>query len=248
MRRATAPRLLEIGALGAIDVRVDEQEVTLAEWKVRSARDLFFCLLAHPRGLTKEEIGLLLWPDCTSDQIQTRFKNTLYRLRRTLWPAVVTFERGLYHFNRHLVYEYDVETFLALAETAPFATDETTCYYALSRAFFLYRGPYLPSLGAPWVCATRGHLRRVFVGVGLELGELQLAAGQLYDALLTCNRLLVEVPYSEAAYRLSMRIHAATRNRDGVVRQYHELQTVLSEKFHVSPSLETRALFARLTE
>ena len=46
-----------IEALGKPVVWVHQEKLTTADWTAQAARDLFFCLAAHPEGLTKAEIG-----------------------------------------------------------------------------------------------------------------------------------------------------------------------------------------------
>ena len=94
-----------------------------ADWVTLQARDMFFCLIAHPRGLTKEEIGLLLWPDCSTSQLKTRFKNTIHRMRNALPEETITFADDIYRFNRQSDYTYDVEEFLRRVEEAKKASD-----------------------------------------------------------------------------------------------------------------------------
>ena len=108
-----APRI-RIQALGASQVWLDGEPVSVPEWRVqKTVRELFFLLLANPDGLSKDEIGLTLWPDSSIQQLRVQFKNAMYRLRRALGKGVVEFNQkeDSYRFNWSMDYEYDVETF-----------------------------------------------------------------------------------------------------------------------------------------
>ncbi len=120
---AIDPPALLVRALGRAEVLVNGHPIALSDWKTRVSRDLLFCLLAHPEGLTKEQIGMHFWPDCTSDQLKTRFKNAIYRMRNALDQEVILFEDGFYQFDAALDYEYDVERFLDYIATGDAATD-----------------------------------------------------------------------------------------------------------------------------
>ena len=87
-----APPKMLIRSLGRIQVKVSDHMVTSSEWQVQTARDLFFLLLAHPEGLTKEEIGEIFWPDSSSAELKLRFKNTIYRLRHAAGKDVIQFQ------------------------------------------------------------------------------------------------------------------------------------------------------------
>ena len=107
-----------VRAFGNSDVFVKNELVSNSDWATPAARDVFFCLIAHPDGLTKEEIGALFWPDCSIDQLKTRFKNTIHRMRNALPDTRSSSADDIYRFNRQLDYEYDVETFLAKVDEA----------------------------------------------------------------------------------------------------------------------------------
>ncbi len=107
-----APPVLYIRALGRMQVQVNDHRITSSEWQTQAARDLFFMLLAHPEGMTKEEISLIFWPEASQDEARFRFKNTIYRLRRAVGKNTILLDQDIYRFNNRLDYEYDVEIFL----------------------------------------------------------------------------------------------------------------------------------------
>jgi tetratricopeptide (TPR) repeat protein len=94
------PPSLRIQALGRAQVTLNGRLVSSADWQTQDARHLFFCLLAHPDGMTKEEVGAILWPDSSPAQLKRKFKNAIYRLRQALRQEVVLFDEDCYRFNR----------------------------------------------------------------------------------------------------------------------------------------------------
>jgi DNA-binding SARP family transcriptional activator len=242
-----APPRLTIQALGWAQVALHGEPVADPEWQSRKpVRDLFFLLLAHPDGLTKEGVGAILWPDSSPADVKLRFKNDIYRVRRALGKDVVLFDQERYHFNRALDYGYDVETFLgklAQAEAAP-APDERAAAYR--EAVRLYRGPYLPEADGTWAWPERERLRRVYLEAILRLAEFCLERSEHQAALDYCQRALAEDPCLEAAHRLAMRVHEAAGNRAAVARQFERCRQVLLNEIDASPSSQTLELYERL--
>jgi DNA-binding SARP family transcriptional activator len=99
-----SPPALDIQALGAVRVLLDGKPVTSVEWQTQTIRDLFFLILSEPQGWSKEMLGEILWPESSPAQLKNRFKNSIYRLRRTLHQDVVRFDGERYTFNRDLDY------------------------------------------------------------------------------------------------------------------------------------------------
>ncbi len=224
LRRKTAEALpaAEVGSpniavrtLGRTEVLVDGNPIPLSQWQTRISRDLFFCFLAFPNGLTKEQIGTMFWPDCSAQQLKTRFKNAIYRLRNALGQDVVLFEDTNYFFDTSLDYEYDVELFLGLIAEAREAGDAAVRLKRLEAAVNLYGGDYLPDVDEDWPRAERERLRTIYLESALDLAQLHFEHGALDETLQVCQRLLADDPCLEEVHRLAMRVHASSGNRSG---------------------------------
>ena len=242
-----APPRLTFKALGRIEVVVGERPVTGTDWQAQVARDLLFCLLAHPNGMTKDAVGSIFWQEHTPAQLKLQFKQTIYRVRRALGQDVVLLDQDRYRFNRSLDYEFDVDTFWSKLDQAHRTSDLAERAAALKAAVDLYQGPYLPDIDGIWIYSERERLWQAYVDAILELTEYHLAAREYETALDYAQRVLAEDPCLEQAHRLVMRIHASTGNRAGVIRQWERCRTALSEEANAPLSPETETLYERLT-
>jgi DNA-binding SARP family transcriptional activator len=241
----TPPRLL-IRALGRVEVQMDGRPITTKEWQTQISRDIFFCILAHNNGLTKDEIGAIFWPDASPDNVKTRFKNAIYRLRGALGANVILFDNEIYRFNRDFDYDYDVENFMRKVAEGDSATDSQVRISAYLAASQLYQGPFLPDVEAAWVWAEREQLERIFSETVYTLAELQFEIGDYRGALRTCQRALAHDPCQEDIHRLAMRVYATQGNRAAVARQYALCQQSLREEIDVPPSPQTERLYSLL--
>jgi DNA-binding SARP family transcriptional activator len=242
------PALLSVRALGRAEVFVNGQPVSLSDWKTRVSRDLLYCLLAHPNGQSKEQIGMHFWPDASPENLKTRFKNAIYRMRNALDQEVIFFEDGIYRFDSSLDYEYDVELFLDYVEAGNSAPDAASRIEAYTRALSHYGGAYLPDTEASWTYLERERLRQLYLETAQGLAQLTFQTGARDTALEWCQRLLQEDPCLEDAHRLAMRIYAATGNRAGVARQYSLCQKALQEEIAAPPSPQTEELYILLMQ
>ncbi len=241
-----APPTLFIRALGKMQVQINNQAVTSSDWQTQAARDLFFMLLAHPEGMTKEEISLVFWPDASPEEIKFRFKNTVYRLRRALGKQSVILEQDIYRFNNSLDYEYDVELFLKQYALATNSKEPLQKLTHFREAVKYYRGNYLPEIMETWALTPRENLRQNFISILLQVSESYLNQSNYDLALEYCQRSLTEDNLLEDAYRLAFRIYAAQGNRAALVRQYQRCVDTLEREINAPPSPQTLALYHEL--
>ena len=241
-----APPVLHIRALGKMQLRVNKRLVTSSEFQTQTARDLFYLLLAHPEGLSKEEIGAIFWPDASPRDIKLRLKNTVYRLRHAIGKNVILLDQDNYRFNSTLDYEYDVESFLKENALGLKARDLLQKLAHFREAAKLYKGPFLPEITETWVHSVRESLQQICINILLETAEIYLDMGNFPLALEYCQRALAVDDCLELAYRLSFRIYAAMGDRASVVRQYSRCCEVLSREVHAEPSQQTQSLYLDL--
>ncbi|MDX1664372.1 MAG: tetratricopeptide repeat protein [Candidatus Promineifilaceae bacterium] len=243
-----APQLA-IRLFGEAEVTVGGEPVTRSDWQTPMAPALLYLLLENPTGLTKEEIGLYLWPDYSLKRLKVIFQKTIYRLRRALLSDAVIYdeETQRYRFNPLVDYMCDVERFRSRLLEARTAADPHEQKAAYRAALDLYRGPYLADGDFIWAGPTREALAEAYRAAALDLAELYLREEAHEMTLALCRRLLTSDACLEEAHRLAMRAHAARGNIASVVRQYQQCQEALDREIAVSPSRRTVDLFQQLT-
>ncbi len=241
-----APAKFIIRALGRMQLRVNGHVIGNSTWQTQTARDLFFLLLTHPEGLTKEAIGLNFWPDASTEEVRFQFKNTMYRVRRAVGKETIILQDDYYRFNYELDYDYDVENFEKEIEAASAAKVNSEKIIRLKSAIQVYKGVYLPELEDTWVIPEREHLQQVYQDAVIELAEIYTQDGQFQNALDECARILAEDNSLEAAHRIAMRAHAAMGNSALVARQYERCVQYLADEIGVAPSPLTQSLYQSL--
>ena len=239
------PRIV-IQSLGRIQVRINNKVVNSTDWVTQSSRDLFLMLVAHPEGLTKEEAGVILWPECSTDELRWRFKNTIYRLRRAIGKDVILFEGDIYRFNHSMDYENDADTFERMLDLAGASPDVARRIYHYEAAAKLYRGDYLPELSEDWVVVQREKLRTRFLASLMILSRLYMEQKQLDRALTAVERILSEDSCMEEAYQLGIQILAAEDNRSALKRFYERCERALMDELGVKPTRATKQLYETL--
>ena len=237
---------LRITAFGLPTVELD---ALLVQWPTLQSRDLLFCLLQHPQGLRKEEIGAMFWPDHEPHKLHNIFRSTLYRLRRVLFRDSVTYEHvdELYRFNWDSDYWFDVEVFESLLGQANQAGNSRTKIQLLEEALKLYQDDYLKGIFADWTALERERLRELNLAALASLARLYTTWGQLSRAIELYQRLLVQDPYEETAHRELMRCFQRQGNRTAAVQQYQDCVEILQDELGVRPMPETEDLFLQIT-
>jgi len=241
------PRLdLRIYALGQAQVELGNKNI---QWVTAQSRDIFFCLLQHPQGLRKEELGGIFWPEHSPQKLDAILRSNLYRLRRTIFRESIVFEDGLYRFNLKSNHWFDVEVFEKLVDQAGQTLDVARKKKSalLEEALSLYKGDYVSGVYADWCVAERDRLRGRYLTALEELARLKADQGELQRAIELYQSLLAQDQYYEVAHRELMRCYYRLGDRASAIRQYQTCARILREEMGLSPMPETEKLHQLIT-
>jgi LuxR family transcriptional regulator, maltose regulon positive regulatory protein len=243
----TVPKLV-IRAFGKFQTRIGDHVVTLSEWKTQMVRDLFYFILLHPDGVTKEEIGEAFWPDSTIDTLRVRFKNSIYRLRHALGSESISFIDDFYRFNRTLEYDYDVESFSQELASTQVVSEIDEKISHLRQGINHYKGPYLPKLDYDWALIQREQYHRKFMDAVTELIELLFKTQQYQTVVHYADRMIEEDPSHEEAYRFAMLAFSALGDRASVSRYFEKCRINLQKDLELEPTPRTIELYKHLIQ
>jgi predicted ATPase/DNA-binding SARP family transcriptional activator len=242
---------LRVSALGPLQVSIGGRMVDAAAWGSARPRELLVYLLMHPDGRTKEQVGLVFWPDASAAQVRNNFHVTLHRLRKVLGnPNWVTLAGDRYRIDPAIVQELDVAAFEREVETATRALvrgggiDDVA---KLERALARYRGDFLD--GEPvgdWHLEHRDRLQRVYVDALMELGGRYVEEERHAKAADAFRRVLARDELHEEALRALMRSLAEAGERSQALRAYRTFAARLKEELEADPGDETLQLSEEL--
>jgi len=239
--------ILLIRAFGNPEVSVNGKVLQMSDWRTQSVRDLFFFFLNRQEAVTKEQVGVALWPETRDSQaLKARFKNEIYRLRRAVGRDVVVFEDEYYRFNPIMDYEYDVEAFDSHILRAHKVTDPGIRIEQLQKAVDLVHGSFLADVDAEWAIPERERLSQAYSTALEELAYLYLNNNRLGDCLSICQLAIKQNRFQETIYQMEMRTYAAMGDRSAVARRYQACRSAM-ESLGLPITDETEHLYQELT-
>ncbi len=249
--------VLEVRALGPLEILRDGEPLPDDAWRYARPRELLLYLLAHKDGRTRDQIGLVFWPEASAIQVKNNFHVMLHHVRRALGRAdLVTFERDRYRINWEIDggVSFDAQAFESAVQPAlrelrsgraPEVIEAAT--HRLREALTLYRGDFLAEIEAgDWHLDIRDRLRRLFTDAVLALGDLSLSRHAYHEATELFARAVAVDELNEAAWRRLLIALARSGERGEALRRYHRLVDTLKADLGAEPERDTKVLHERL--
>jgi len=243
--------LLDVQALGQLSVLYLGKTLSAPDWvHQKTVRELFYYLLSKPRGVSKDQLGLIFWPDSSQDQFNRQFKNTIYRLRRAIGREVILYDPQTrrYSINQVLKIRYDVNVFMDIFHQAELEEEINQRMQLYRDLVNQYRHPFAPTIDGIWTTPIRTNLYLKYEKAALETASFDLQQGNLRSCLDICTKLIEIEPGQESAWRLCMRAYAERGDRSNIIRVYKQCSNNLSKHLNLKPSQETDILLQDLLD
>ena len=243
---------LRVLALGQLQVQVGGTRVDPSAWGSARPRELFVYLLLHPEGRTKEQVGLVFWPDSSPAQLRNNFHVTLHRLRKALGGAEwVTLVNDRYRVDPGRIEEFDALEFEQAAVDAKRAAQrgEADVVPMLEKAVALFHGDFLD--GEPmgdWHLEYRDRLQKLYVDSLMQLGARHELAERHAKAAEAYERVLARDALHEEALLALLRAHASLGERSHALRVYHRFADRMRRELDAEPGVETVRFVERLQQ
>jgi DNA-binding SARP family transcriptional activator len=238
--------VLSIRLFGAFDLRYGDRLLSpLAS--ARAETLLAYLVLHRDTAQSRQHLAFLLWPDSSEAQARTNLRHVLHDLRRALPDA----DRFLDVSSRTLRWRTDAPYWLDVAvfEDALARAQDDSADGGLARlreAIATYVGDLLEGCYDDWLLAPREQLRLRYLDALERLAALLGERGDYAQASEVAERLIQNDPLNEEAYRLLMRLHAASGRLARALQIYHLCGATLERELGVEPSLATRVAYEAL--
>jgi PAS domain S-box-containing protein len=249
------PASLRIHLLGPITVeRADGSPVGGSGWRRAKVRALLALLaLRRGRSVRRDELVEMLWPDLDYSAALHNLNTTVYRLRRSLEPALkrgaessfVHCEGDSYLLNGGKTHWLDVEAFEAGIAGARREPDSAVATDRYREALALYRGEFLADLEPDIVdcLLERERLCELYLTALEELGALHAQLKQRGEATAVLHRALALDPCREGVVHSLMRLALDHGERGTAIAHYRSLERALWQEYQLLPSQETCLLY-----
>ncbi len=244
---ASSQLSLRVRALGELRIDLDGHPLPRTAWSSSRARELLLVLLCHPQGRTREQVGVVLWPEASSEQVRNNFHVTLHRLRNILGsPALVRLEDDRYRIAPDAV-EFDAARFERELPPALKRLKTVGDVEGLEVVLAHYGGDFLEHEKAvDWHFELRERLRSMYLDALRSLADWWFGQGRWAEASEALRRLIARDKLHEAAYRQLMICQARLGERSEALRLWQRLKELLEQELDAEPEAETADLYLRL--
>jgi predicted ATPase/DNA-binding SARP family transcriptional activator len=244
--------LVTLQVLGPFQLIRDGRVMTAEATPVGKVRELLLFLVLHEH-VTKEDVGLALWPDASPAQVRNAFHVTLHHLRRILGPEQwIVFDRNGYRLDRapagDVVMDVDVDAVLAWSARLRQASRRQQLLepseLALARtAFDRSRGDLAQNVVAEdWLVVHQDRLRTAWADGMDALAAQYQSRAQFQEVVAVCEQLVAREPLREGAHRLLMQALASLGEPARALAHFDSLTDLLQREVGARPAAETRAL------
>jgi DNA-binding SARP family transcriptional activator/predicted Zn-dependent protease/TolB-like protein len=233
--------VLRINALGGLSVERDGRTLAGAAAQPRRLAILAMLARADDRGITRDRVVTLLWPDTDEERARRALTQALYALRQDLGDEdAITGVKEL-RLNPELV-STDLRAFVSARARA-----------ALDDAAAAYRGPFLDGFHIPgaeefdrWAEEERRVLAREFADLIERLASLAEGRGDFTAAVSWWRRLAGLDPLNARIAVSLMRALEAAGDRNGAIQHARLHEALVEQNLDLPPDREVIALASRL--
>jgi DNA-binding SARP family transcriptional activator len=201
------------------------------------------------KGVAKQKLCDLLWPDADADASTAALDMTISRLRKLVGDAdAIRVEDGKVALDERRVWidvrAFDRDVDLLQEALGARAIDDARVADLAARLLARYRGPFLGHEDPQrWSLAARDRWQNRFRRSLVDAGRFWEQRRQWAAAIALYERGIEEDSLAEEIYRRLMHCHLTRGAPAEAARAYRRCRDMLSIQLGIRPSAETEALF-----
>jgi tetratricopeptide (TPR) repeat protein len=189
--------------LGAFNVFINQKNV---KWSRKKAKNLIIHLLLTPKGIHREYLAEILFPDDDNPlknlDVHIHFIRKIFDKDKNKDNSIIMFQNSSYFFNKNFIYKSDIEDFKKLYINFTKEYNEDSRKTLALKIIDIYKGDFLPEIDfADYWIAERESYRKKIIEVLIFL--LHQPIEDNIDYL--CQKLIVIDPLNENNYILVMK-------------------------------------------
>ncbi|MBB6097344.1 two-component SAPR family response regulator [Deinobacterium chartae] len=219
-----------------------------ARWNSASAQELFFYLLSHPQGRSRDEILEDLWQLGRDAASVNRFRVTVHRVRTALgWSGALVEEYGRYRLAPEVLDASDVQALYAALQQAEATLEPRARLEGFRQVLHLSEADYLPGVRAEWAEAAREEHRALYVRACVEVSLAYCEEHNCAEAAAALVRALKRDPYvGENLHQRLMACLTVVEGKYAAIEHYRRFLRFLREDLEDCPMPETVELAERI--
>lgn len=244
------PSKIKFYCFGEFKTLIQDKVIPNKDWSGFKTKLALSYLLHNPKGVSKEQLANLLYPD--TDITRTAINVILSRLRKAIEPELtkndssqlITFNDGKYFFNFGTSYWLDTEEFNYLLKELNEIEDEGKKILTLKKIVDLYSGDFLSEFSSElWVQIEKETYRRKIEKVFEELFNLYYKKGEYQEIILLSEKEITIDRCNENAFQRKIKAFIAMNKKEEALKQYKIMKNILKAELGVEPSQESRILY-----
>jgi len=240
---------LRIKTFGKLTVELpDHRIVEQKEWEWAKPKQLFAILVnacINDQVLTRDQIGVHLWPDLSREKLANNFHVCLNQLKSVVGEYISYKEKSYQLLN----VEIDAKEFKELVLDADNLINAGKIHTAqdnLTKAIKIYKGRFLEDFYEDWVFEMRDIFASLYRRAVLMLGDIYLKKSRIDSAIELVVKLILMDPLDEEAHRFLISCYIQSGEKAKAIRQYKKCAEIFKRELGCEPSEKTKELYRKL--
>jgi len=241
---------LRIKTFGKLTIELpDHRIVEQREWEWAKPRQLFAILTnacINDQVLTRDQIGIHLWPDLSRDKLANNFHVCLNQLKSVVGGEYISYKEKSYQLMN---VEIDAKEFKELVLDADNLINAGKIHTAednLTKAIKIYRGKFLEDFYEDWVFEMRDIFASLYRRAVLMLGDIYLKKSRIDSAIELVVKLILMDPLDEEAHRFLISCYIQSGEKAKAIRQFKKCAEIFKRELDCEPSEKTKELYRKL--
>lgn len=249
----TRPTKIKFYCFGEFKTVIDDKVISNKEWSGFKTKMALAYLLHNPKGVTKEQLANLLYPD--TDITRTAINVILSRIRKAIESdsdkkeesKYINFNEGKYFFNFGTSYWLDTEEFNYLIKEISETKNEDKKLELLVQAVELYKGDFLDEFSSELWCQIEKQVyRRKIDSVFEQLFNILYKKGNYEDIVKFSEKEITIEFCNEKAFQRKIKALIAMNQNDEALKHYKIMKNVLKSQLGIEPSQESYLLYQKI--